>query len=214
LKRFYPPWNLKGNGYIILYKLPKEFLIEKSFIPSSLKNKFYGGISALIIVDYKESNVGNYKEILFIPGLFNFNKSKFFSISKIYVDSEPSILNGIENWAIPKEYANFDIKEINDKSQSISISNKNEVFFKASIKSSRLQIPFSSKILNLSLLQHKNNENFITDFSAKGLISKAKINIDFINETFLPDIKSFKPIMSFKINNFNMIFKDAKIFNE
>jgi hypothetical protein len=214
LKRFYPPWKLKGNGYIILYKLPREFLIEKSFIPSSLQNKFYGSLSALIIVDYKESNVGSYKEILFIPGLFNFNKTKLFSISKIYVDSESSILNGIENWAIPKEYANFDIKNLNDKSQSISISNKNDVFFKANIKSNIFKIPFNSKIINLSLLQNKNNENFITDFSAKGLISKSQIDIDFINEKFLPDLKNFKPLISFKVDNFSMIFKDAKIFNE
>lgn len=84
-KRYYAPWKLKGDGYIVLYKLPKNFLINNTFIAEYFKDKLFGGLSALMIIDYKDSDVGPYQEILFIPGLFNFKAKNFFSISKIYV---------------------------------------------------------------------------------------------------------------------------------
>lgn len=214
-ERKYAPWNLSGDGYILLYKLPKDFLIENSFISPNFKEIFYGGFSALIIVDYKKSNVGAYKEILFIPGLFKFQDKKHFSISKIYVDSESSIYNGVENWGIPKEYSDFKIKNMDKYNDSIEIFKNNIEFFKADIKTKNnfLKLPFSSKLLKLSLLQQKNSEFYITDFFATGAITMIDIKINHIDQNYFPDIKPFKPLISLKISNFNMSFKEAKIFH-
>ena len=38
-KRYHAPWKLKGNGYIILYKLPNDFLISNTFITDYFKDK-------------------------------------------------------------------------------------------------------------------------------------------------------------------------------
>lgn len=212
-KRIYPPWNLKGNGYIFLYRLPEEFLREYSFISDFFINKFHNYLSALIIVDYQDSNVGAYNEIIFVPGLFDFNNKKYPSISKIYVDSQSSIYNGIENWAIPKEYADFKIAE-KDNSTIVEILKNNQTFFKAEINNNSFKIPFTNSFLPFNLIQHKNSETFINKFSAKGLLNKAKINISCTDKDFFPDLTNFTPIIGFKINNFNMFFSEAKIFNE
>lgn len=210
-KRYYAPWKLKGDGYIVLYKLPKSFLIKNTFITDYFKNKLFVGLSALMIIDYKDSDVGTYQEILFIPGVFNFKAKKHFSISKIYVNSKLSEKNGYENWAIPKEYADFKITK-NKSVEIVEISNENK-FFKAQLKNSFLKIPFSNKFFPLSLVQHKNEQTFVTEFYASGFLSKANIKIDFVNNKDFPELNQFKPLMAFKINNFEMVFKEAKIFD-
>jgi acetoacetate decarboxylase len=62
------------------------------------------------------SGVGPYQELLFIPGLFHIDGRYTFSISKIYVSTEASVRSGIENWAIPKELADFKIDTQDDGS--------------------------------------------------------------------------------------------------
>ncbi|NOS55010.1 MAG: hypothetical protein HOP37_01990, partial [Cyclobacteriaceae bacterium] len=101
------PWKLTGSGYILLYRFPKAFVAEHGFLVDFQKEKFVSGWGAVMLVDYKTSPVGPYRELLFIPGIFSFNKKKVFSISKIYVSTQNSVINGIENWGIPKELADF-----------------------------------------------------------------------------------------------------------
>lgn len=207
-QRIYPPWNLKGDGYIFVYRLPKEFLINNCFIPKEFQEKLFIGLSALIIVDYHSSNVGPYKEILFIPALFNFNGKKYYSISKIYVDSELSIFNGYQNWGIPKEFADFEFDN-----EKIKVYKNKEIFFEVETKdNSLIKIPFNSQLFNLSLIQEKDNNFYITDFFAKGLINNISASIKTVNQEYLPNLQNYKPLISFKINNFDMTFKETKIF--
>ncbi|MGC8605722.1 MAG: acetoacetate decarboxylase family protein, partial [Desulfomonilaceae bacterium] len=101
------PWNLTGNGYVILYWFKKELLRDNSFLDQPTKESYLGGRGCVMLVDYKSSNVGPYKELLFIPGKISFKGRKLFTISKIFVSTMDSVVNGRENWGIPKEHANF-----------------------------------------------------------------------------------------------------------
>ncbi len=75
------PWKLTGNGYILLYRFTKAFVAEHGFLADFQKEKFVSSWGAVMLVDYQSSPVGPYHELLFIPGLFSFNKKKVFSIS-------------------------------------------------------------------------------------------------------------------------------------
>ena len=101
------PWTLTGNGYIFLYRLPKKLIQENGFL-ADYQNVFYKGlVSSIMLVDYHTTPVGPYRELLFIPGLFKMVDKYTFSISKIYVSDQNSVWNGIENWGIPKEWADL-----------------------------------------------------------------------------------------------------------
>jgi hypothetical protein len=104
LEAFPPPWTLSGRGLILVYRLPKPWLLEHGHIPAHLEPQFVGGLSALMLVDYAQSNCGAYRELLFVPGQFRSPDGNFWSISRIYVSSQASVDNGIANWGIPKEF--------------------------------------------------------------------------------------------------------------
>ena len=45
-----PPWQLTGNGIILLYHFPRAFV--EPWLQPELRNAFLGGIGAVMCVDY------------------------------------------------------------------------------------------------------------------------------------------------------------------
>lgn len=202
------PWNLKGRGYILLYKFNQEFVQNKSFLPPFLNYSFKGGFGAIMILDYLDSDVGPYQELLFIPGKFNHKSKKYYSITKIFVSSMESVVNGRNNWGIPKQLADFkynkDFTEI-----SVDIEGINVLNFRADFHF--LKIPVSTKLFSLPLLQRLNKKDYYTRFKGKGFAKFAKIKTIESNPELFPDINNKKRIASFKIENFNIQFPKAII---
>ena len=126
VEKFPAPWNLKGKGYIIVYALDKDFVEKEGNVPEFLKGKFVGGFGALMLVDYEESNAGPYGEMLFIPGKFKFKNKRLDTISKIYVSTMESVVNGRNNWGIPKERADFKFTKIDENRENVCISLEGE----------------------------------------------------------------------------------------
>ena len=111
VKAYPAPWNLRGKGYIFLYKFKKDFVGQNGNVPSFLDGAFAGGFGSVMLVDYEESDAGPYGELLFIPGKFRFGGQKLDTISKIYVSTMESVVNGRANWGIPKEKADFSFEK-------------------------------------------------------------------------------------------------------
>ena len=103
-----PPWHLTGDAYIWLFKFPRGFVERNGFLADWQRAALGATLGAVVLIDYRESDVDPYRELLFIPGRMKVAGRGVFSISKIYVSSPDSVANGIENWGIPKQLANFE----------------------------------------------------------------------------------------------------------
>lgn len=200
-----PPWQLTGSGYILLYRFTKAFVAEHGFLADFQKEKFVSGWGAVMLVDYQSSPVGPYHELLFIPGLFSFNKKKVFSISKIYVSTQSSVINGIENWGIPKELADFHWrkKQISDH---IAISKDGVSFFEADFIKRRICFPISTTILPLTIVQDHKNRLMLTKPRSSGMAYLAKLQNIKVNGEFFPDLTKVKPLLVLHVENFKMEF--------
>ncbi len=77
---------MSGKGYIFLYPLTKEFVMTQGMVPDFLKGRYTGGFGSMMLVNYADSNVGPYSELLFIPGKFDYKGKKWqkylFTISQ------------------------------------------------------------------------------------------------------------------------------------
>ena len=102
-----PPWRLRGSGWIFLFTFKPWFLRTGGFLPPELEGTdgFEGQLGAVMLVDYRQSPVGPYRELLFLAGRNLRWRHHRFSITRIYVSTEASAVNGRENWAIPKQTA-------------------------------------------------------------------------------------------------------------
>lgn len=200
------PWNLTGDAYIMVYKFSKDFVQEYGFLADYQRDRFLGYVGTVMLVDYKTSAVGPYRELLFIPGMFTFNWKKMFSISKIYVSSRDSVYNGIENWGIPKEFADFDWQTNPDGSEDISVSLEGKEFFKTTIKKGFIPFPITTSILPLTVVQKLRKDLIITNPSAKGKATLASVKTMQVDRNFFPDLSKTSPLITMKVKDFEMNF--------
>ncbi len=201
-----PPWKLYGDGIILLYKFSQNEIEQNPFINENYKNEYLGGFGAVMIVNYLQSNVGPYGELLFIPGRFRFGNIKRYHISKIYVSSIESVVNGIKNWAIPKELADFHFNSVSNRHHSIKVVKNDSVFFDIEYTVKGFSFPLSTTLLPFPLFQENEGKIFLTKFYGKGkgkLITIKSLNVD---SGLFPNISIKKPIIAMRVDAFNICF--------
>lgn len=202
------PWELLGEGYVFLYRFPTDLL--SSFDLDRAQHNRILSIGAMFLVDYKDSPVGPYHEILIAPGIFKMGKIRRFSISKILVSSRASVVNGVNNWGIPKELASFK-RVITESLDTWHI--KNDSFdVKIELTEKGIEFPISTSILPLKLAQELDCDLVLTTARAKGKAKLAKLKSMKIKGDF-PQIERLKPIMGLKVNNFKMLFEKPSILS-
>ena len=102
------PWTLHGDGWILLLHLPEAVRRDPRHLPPELRDRPMGGPSIVMFVDYSDSPAGPYRELLYIPGRFSLEDGqRAWSVTRIYVSSWESVVNGRLNWGIPKDQAEF-----------------------------------------------------------------------------------------------------------
>lgn len=196
-----PPWNLTGNGYILLYRLSANFAAKHTRC-----GKYQGGFGAVMLVDYTNSNVGPYRELLFIPGVVQYPNARGYSISRIYVSTQISVDKGIENWAIPKQLADFEhqVQQGNDHFV-IKAENRDDTILNIQLSAKGLQFPVRGFLLP-RIFQTKNEKTYITRLKASGTGQFAQVHSLEVNSEHFPNVSAFKPLIAIKITNFHMQF--------
>lgn len=200
------PWELVGEGFVLIYKFSKKWVETHGDLPDHLKGKFKGGLGYLMLVNYKSSPVGPYKELLFIPGKFTlYNKQ---SITKIYVNTEVSTQNGRSNWGIPKQTLAISWEK-NKGEDLIQVKDGDKTAFSCELKSGGIPFPVSTSFLPIDLHQMWGEVDFFTKPSGNGWGKLARVKNLTIDPAFFPDLSSKKPLFAVKIDPFHIQFPKA-----
>ena len=202
-----PPWALTGNGYLFLGHFPQAFVEKYGFLADYQRAAYDGWIGSVMFVDYHDTPVGPYQELLFIPGFFKLGKQRTFSISKIYVSTYESVWNGIENWAIPKELADFRVERIDSHHDRLLALHNGQPFFDVTIRKGTFSFPMSTALFPLRIMQQQaNGQLLLTKPSAKGKAHFGKITNVAINAQHFPDLAQVRPLAVLAVEGFEMKF--------
>ncbi len=205
------PWNLRGQGWLFLYHFSEKAQTIPELLPRESTGAYQGGLGALMLVDYQSSDVGPYQELLFIPGRFRFGQEKFYSISRIWVSTEASVVNGQNNWGIPKELASFSVaRKAREEVWSVKRPDGKE-FFRATLQKGRLPFPMHTSLLPFPLLQSWKGELFQTSFSGRGWARLAKLQELHFQSDIFPAISSQRPLFGMAIDPFSITFPVARM---
>ena len=197
------PWELHGEGIVLVYKFSKDWVENHGQLPNYLKGKFKGGLGYVMLVNYDKSPVGPYHELLIIPG--KFRKSHKHVITKIYVDSEASTQNGRTNWGIPKETLPF-VWEKNGEEDLIRIKDGDKTIFSCDVKAWGIPFPTSTSFLPINLEQTHKKVHFLTTPTGSGMAKLAKVKSLVVDPNYFPDISKLKPLLAVKIKPFRINF--------
>lgn len=209
------PWNLKGQGYIFAVLMPDAVLDEQSFIPGTLAGSRRGRIAYAMFVDYAESDAGPYHELLYIPGSFQFRDARRLSITKIYVSTWASVVNGRENWGIPKERCDFFVSYGADRVDQIRLKAEDgTVFASLELEHKFLRLPMPGQWVPerlRTLAQHWGGLHYTFAPEATGHIKWAAVRHWEFDARYFPDLARGKVLAAFKVTDFRMIFPPSHI---
>lgn len=172
------PWQLRAEAYAFLIELPLPRGRAELFAPSELADARFKKWGVVAFVEYSESQVGPYRELLFIPGTFRFGKRRLPSITKIYVSTRASVDNGRRNWGIPKELADFEVDDGRDGVKRVSMRVDGVTAVELWFRHSSLSLPFSTRLLPDSMFtlgQVLGGQTFEVTPTARGLAQRAKV---------------------------------------
>jgi len=200
---FPPPWTLKGEGIILIYRFDKTWVEGAGLLPPSLQGKARGGLGYVMLVDYQESPVGPYRELLLIPG--KFGKKGKQTITHIFVDSPQSLSSGRKNWNIPKELASFHWKKEKNRDHVQVITEKG-VVFSAEISHGGLSFPISTSLLPLRLVQTREGKTLATQPQGRGWGKLAKMRNLSLDPQLFPDLRSCSPWLALRVQPFTLQF--------
>lgn len=205
------PWSLTGRGYIFLCKFTPSFVAEHGFVPPALAAHFRGGFGAVMLVDYLTSDVGPYRELLFVPGTFQVKQGSFYSITKIYVSTMASVVNGRANWAIPKEQADFDIQAGEHGTEKITITAGGIPFARFTLQSGGFKLPVPSLIPARwrTLVQPDGEHMRFTAPSGSGQVQLATLRDSWVDPAYFPDFTRGGLIRALRVPTFHLQFPPA-----
>jgi hypothetical protein len=205
------PWNLTGRGFILMYRFPEDFVRDSCFLPEEWKILKWSGLGYVMLVDYYDSPVGPYKELLVIPGKAQLGEKRLRTISKIYVDSVDSMFNGRENWGIPKELTDFTwtTKERRHVIKAGSFS----PWFEIRMEVGGIPFPVDSRFLPMHLYQELGNKRFRMSPSGRGTGRFSLVREIKVDPQYFPELNLLEPMIAIYVDPFRMTFPVAQSDN-
>ncbi|ROV92959.1 hypothetical protein VMCG_09014 [Cytospora schulzeri] len=137
------PWKCTANVYAVyFYSSPKSKnatdipivayspLEKESSFTSPEAGHFAGGVGSFMIVQYSDTPVGPYDELVIIPGAYTYRvqdksgkwmEKKNPRATRTYVSQKHTCFNGRNNWNIPKHLARFEWKDLPNGAKQVKV---------------------------------------------------------------------------------------------
>lgn len=211
IEKFPAPWTLHGSGYIMAYRFPKRLRGTRFFSPDFMPHQDFTGFGTVMLANYTDSTAGPYGELLFIPGKFRYGNRNYYSITRIFVSTMVSVVNGRENWGIPKELADFSFTELDKGRERISVSKEGISIIELVVRRYGIPYPLSTRLFPVPLVQLTADRTFFTKFHGRGRSRLGTIESISVNPDLFPDISEHRPLFVKCVQDFTIGFPVAEI---
>ncbi len=213
------PWDLRGSGWIVALKLPHASPARDAFVPPDLAGRGRALASYLMYVDYAQSGCGPYRELLFIPGAFPFDDGRrHLTISRILVSTWDSVVNGRNNWGIPKDRADFEVEQggTDGREERVRVTIDGRELCELRFGKLRFAppLPVSSGLLPVALrtlAQRFRGHTFYYAPEARGRVRPGRLLSWRFDAALFPDLAGAAVIAAFKVESFRMSFPVARV---
>lgn len=208
------PWELEASAYVLAVRMPEDVIDQASFVPDRLSGKRCGNTAYVLFVDYRRADVGPYQEILVAPAVYDFGEGHYPTITRIYVSTYDSVVNGRINWGIPKDRADFTVERGPKNVDHIRVARDGHVFADMKFSAFGLALPVTSWVLPAglrTLMQYWQGKSYKFTLSSKGSLKMAKLVDWRFDPQFFPDLARGKVIAAGYFPNFEMTFPVATV---
>jgi hypothetical protein len=211
------PWRLKGDGWILLLRLPEAARHDPRHLPPGLAGLRPGGPAVLMFVDYASSPAGPYRELLYMPGRFTLaDGRKAWSVTRIYVSSWESVVNGRRNWGIPKDRADF-LRLPAAGGERLEVRHEGRLVAAATLSALGPALPVTARLLPAELrrlVQWHGGQRFEFVPGASGRAGLARVRALESDPELFPSLVGAKVLAATRAVGFSLEFPVARIVGE
>ncbi|NGZ77034.1 acetoacetate decarboxylase family protein [Saccharibacillus alkalitolerans] len=218
-----PPWHLTGTALVVGFPARpnrKQRDVSASASGSTQSpGRAIGGAGAVVLADYRTSDVGPYRELLIAPGRFRSGTDTGHTITRIFVDSEASAVSGRANWGIPKETALLSAGFAADGSWRFSAASADgneggsgDAFFSLTARPFGPSFPVPFGRLPFRLLQEEGGLRFLTRLGGSARGRFARIERVWSDPSVFP-FPDRKPRIVLLLETFALVFPPAELLD-
>ncbi|HEU4580634.1 MAG TPA: acetoacetate decarboxylase family protein [Polyangiaceae bacterium] len=186
------PWTLRGNATLICQRR---------------------GI--LAFVQYTESNVGPYDELLWLAPFQRGPAGRAHQVPAIFVSSEASAHNGRINWGLPKELARFELTRLGTDRELVRVTRGEETVASFARTVPRTGLPLDLRLLPRrarTLVQVLDGFCFETAPAARGAVRLTSVSQLRVHGDWLPEARSARWRPGIHVSSFALFFPAARVF--
>jgi hypothetical protein len=206
------PWTLQGDGWIVLLRLPESVRRDPRHLPPELRDRPLSGPSMVMFVDYTASPAGPYRELLYIPGRFELGDGRrAWSVTRIYVSTWESVVNGRVNWGIPKDRADFH-REPFGRGERLSVTVDGHEAAALELAPRGPALPFHAALLPRSLrtlVQHHAERRFELAPGARGHAALGRVQRLASDGSLFPSLADARVLLALRAPRFTLWFPAA-----
>jgi hypothetical protein len=211
--RALPPWSLYGSAWILVMRLPEHVRSDPRHITPQLRGTRFRGPSVVMFVDYRDSPVGPYRELLYIPGRFTDHGHNAWSVTRIWVSTWESVVNGRLNWGIPKDRAHF-VRDKRPGEERLTVLLERGTLARLDLGALGPAFPvttgFVPAILR-RLVQYHGDRRYTLALSAAGRARAGRLLGAQADPDLFPDLGAGRPLAVVRVSRFRMTFPEARI---
>jgi hypothetical protein len=220
--RHLPPWSLMGSAWIVAMRLGRDSPARGAFLPDRLVGQLRGPVALLMYVDYAESGCGPYRELLFIPGTLPFEDGRrHFTISRIVVSTWDSVVNGRQNWGIPKDRADFEVSSAGPDGRDLHVrvaedGGRELCSLRLGRRPWAPKLPAPGAMVPeglRTLAQRFDGRTYYYAPSASGWVRPGRLLDWSFDAGLFPDLHGSSVVAALEVESFRMVFPVARVAN-
>ena len=179
------PWQLKGSAVLLLFR--------STGVAMPI-------LSALALINYRESPVGPYGELIAGHWPVRVGEHSGASVEQIWVDSPASMVSGRANWGLGKELA-----QVTTAGRSWSVTDAGGRLIALTHRPWGPPLPGVKPAALAPLVQRWHGSTYVTRFSGRAIVRPTRIGRLAVDRRLL-DLRQRKLVAAVQITGFTMTF--------
>lgn len=211
--------KIAGRGAIVLYRFDAEKVEKNCFVPKPYAGLALGGLGAVLALDYFESPIGPFRELVLIPGKFKLEacaegradesgSGECRIATKVYVsDNNPKLLL-VNTRGISQELAKIYTSPQSAEAWALNVADSDsesaiqQDFCSLEVEPIGPVFPLSSSIVPLNFLADHVSNRFRATVSSKAIARLASLSHAQSDPIRFLDFDSYSPLACIYLDSF------------
>jgi hypothetical protein len=198
------PWLLRGDAFVVFTTSSTETNLSDAGIPHELRGIYHNLFNVMLVADCRESPVGPYRELLYVPGRFRFSfDDERLSVTRSYISTQAGAMNRRANWNVPSKLSEISIRSDHPDHAAFSVGRDGFAAF--SFELFGPELPINGKVIPEAFRifgQLRKDVTLLHSLSVTGTMRAARFTPHSFDTSMFPDMKKRELIAAIKISDF------------